>query len=87
VALRDVVSRASRVEGVMEGGGVNGALGLGLGGVISAASHGKLNFRVRILRNSTRDIGIASGQRHGRRRSERRRGVNRVMRYMEAILY
>jgi hypothetical protein len=86
VASRDVVSRASRVEGVIEGGGVDGALGLGLGGVISAASHGKLNFRVRILRN-TRDIGVASRQRHGRRRSERRGGVSRVMRYMEAVLY
>jgi hypothetical protein len=33
-----------------------------------------------------RDIGVASKQRHGRRRSEGRGGVSRVMRHMEAVL-
>jgi hypothetical protein len=86
MASKDVVSRASRVEGVIEGGGVDGALGLGLGGMISTASHGKLNFRVRILRN-TQDIGVATRQHNGIRRSEGRGGVSRVMSYMEAVLY
>ena len=70
------------------------ALSLGLGGVINAGVIfptwevqllGLGYARVDNLRH--RDIDVASRQRHGRRRSEGRSGVSRVIWHMEAVLY